>query len=51
MNAVMQKANLTRADLRDTNLFAADLARIRGGVMSLDGALTTRAQTRPRRPS
>jgi uncharacterized protein YjbI with pentapeptide repeats len=51
MNAVMQKANLTRTDLRDTNLFAADLARIRGGVMSLDGALTTRAQTRPRRPS
>jgi uncharacterized protein YjbI with pentapeptide repeats len=51
MNAVMQKANLTRADLRDCNLFAADLARIRGGVMSLDGALVTRAQTRPRRPA
>ena len=47
--AILHKADLRGADVRHSNLFGADLARVRlDGNTLLDGALLTRARTWPR---
>lgn len=48
-DAVLQHADLRGADLRRSNLFAADLSRVRfDGDVRLEEALLTRARTWPR---
>jgi uncharacterized protein YjbI with pentapeptide repeats len=48
-NAVLQHADLRGADMRNSNLFAADLSRVRlDGDLKLDGANLKRTRTWPR---
>lgn len=49
MDAILQHADLRGADLRRSNLFGADLSRIRlDANVQLDGSLLERARTYPR---
>jgi uncharacterized protein YjbI with pentapeptide repeats len=52
MNAILQHADLSGADLRSANLFAADLARTRSDSRTLfDHANMTKARIHPKRDS
>jgi uncharacterized protein YjbI with pentapeptide repeats len=49
MGAILQHADLRGTDMRRSNLFGADLSRVRmDGDVRLDNALLTRARTWPR---